>query len=124
MAGDFENWLGCESQLNRQLENLKVAEQEIVRTSEIVQHLQDEWQNWLKERGFEVKIRPEGFETIIQIIEKGRTAEKSLIEDQRRLMDIEQYIEGARNRIRTVLDLCGEDQVTKELGVERISVMK
>jgi hypothetical protein len=114
----------CELQWKRHLENLKLAEQAMIKTQGIWQQLQNEWQGWLKERGFDVKTRPEGFETIIQIIEKGRTAERSLTEDQRRLTDMEQYISGARSRIISVLDLCGEEQTAREPGIEDIGKLK
>lgn len=102
---------------------LEEAEQDIETKSKEHEQLQDDWKNWLIERGLSDTVSPEGFEAVLQAVESARTAQKNLNEFRSRVNRMEEYIAGVRQRIITVLDNCGRKPLKTEVGVEDLDAL-
>ena len=89
-----------------------------------LQDLQDDWQRWLAERGFSGSIRPDGFEAVLQAVERARDVDRNLEELRQRIGRIEDYILEARTKIRTLLDACGRKPFAREVGVEDLDRLR
>ncbi|MDD3581632.1 MAG: hypothetical protein PHW74_11495, partial [Desulfobacca sp.] len=111
------HWQRAQTKLND-------AEQDAAKAAQVWQGRQTEWQNWLARREFAVTMRPEGFEAVLQAVERARAAERTLKEYQQRRDQIASYINTARRRLSAVISACGRQPLGPEVGVEDLESLR
>lgn len=105
-------------------ERLGQAKKETEGMRQGLQDLQNNWQRWLADRGFSDTIRPEGFEAILQAVERARDAEQNLQEIRQRGEQMEAYIAKARTKIYNLLDACRRTPLADDIGVEDLDALR
>jgi uncharacterized protein YhaN len=130
-AAQLEDWQAKE-QDQRQAEDhlaqarsrLEKALAETAPATRDFERLQDEWAEWLSQRGFSDPVRPEGFEAVLQAVENARDAARVLDHQSRRVLQISDYIATARGRISQVLTACGRTTLAAEPGVGDLDALR
>lgn len=69
--------------------------------------VQEEWGSWLSARGFAPTVRPEGFETVLTLVEAARSALNTLEERRLRHQQLTAYLDGMRRRLQEIAQACG-----------------
>ena len=105
-------------------EHLGKVEREAERVRAELETARSEWRKWLAERGFLDTIRPDGFEAVLQAVERARDAERNLSDRLERAEHIESYIHATRVRIESLLGLCGREALGKRSGVEDVDAFR
>lgn len=69
--------------------------------------LDNEWQKWLREKGFPVEARAERFDTVIKAVENARAAYEHWHSLNSRLENIKRYIEAKDKEFMDIAAVCG-----------------
>jgi len=105
------------------VKNLKEATQLAESADKELQTIKEEWRQWITERGFDANIRPEGFETVLQMVEKARNTENSIQETISRVKQMNDYIAKTRKEITDILIACNMNPKSSEVGVSEIDAL-
>ncbi|OPX20494.1 MAG: hypothetical protein BZ151_03515 [Desulfobacca sp. 4484_104] len=131
MAGNWREWQERQRQYQeaqghwqRARDKLKDAEQEAANAAQVWEARQAEWQDWLAQRDLAMTMRPEGFEAVLQAVERARAAERALKEYQQRQGQMVSYINSARQRLSAVITACGRQPLGTEVGVEDLESLR
>ncbi|MCX6090594.1 MAG: hypothetical protein NTX88_09565, partial [Candidatus Atribacteria bacterium] len=90
---------------------------------ELVQY-QKTWQDWLTNHSFPTTFRPDGFETILQVVENARAIEQSLNDMEAEMEQTESYIRMIRMKISEILKKCAVPQLPVEPGVRDLEILQ
>jgi uncharacterized protein YhaN len=130
-AAQLRDWQGreqdqrqAEAQLAQARARLGKAQAETTQAAQDVKRLQEEWTDWLLQRGFSDPVRPEGFEAVLQAVENARAAARVLENQSRRVERMSDYLSGARGRITQGLTACGRSPLASEPGVEDLDSLR
>ena len=105
-------------------DRLKETEKEVDNAYDELQKLEKAWQDWIAERGFSKKTRPDEFGTILQMVENARTSERTLQESQNRFALIEKYIADTGNRIKEAMKVCNIEISGDNVGIAEIDALE
>ncbi|MGB9596382.1 MAG: AAA family ATPase [Candidatus Poribacteria bacterium] len=105
------------------VKNLEEAIQLVESAETELQRLEEEWGQWITERGFDASIRPKGFDTILQMVENARDTENALKGLMDRVKRINDYIAKIREEIINILRSCNMSQRSSEVGISEIDAL-